>query len=366
MTSRFLLGLAASIFLFCSGCKEAETSGGTSGAALYAYDSTTSTVFVWTDLGALYDSTASTVAPAKQITSTVFGDKISSLDKIINLAWGGLCFDRQRGNLYLVSNTGNIVRVNNIRAQSGAVPSTDVVSFSLSSTGRLATSIFGQAALDSQNDTLYITENGTGGTQIWVVANASSQAQSASITLQSLKADGDTGGTGVAAASGSVYAFMLSGDTVAGVDTYSGPRLRKGTASAFTNATTLIGDKTLLGQYGSLALDTGNNYLFLARHNTDAGAATAPIQVFTVGQFGNGNNQAPTKTLGSTTAQSDLRVLAHAGTKDWLVGLRGNGTTAYEKILVWKAPMGGTDAKIITVSPATSTFKGLVVDGNAS
>jgi hypothetical protein len=159
---------------------------------------------------------------------------------------------------------------------------------------------------------------------------------------------------------------MLDGNTVGTVVTYSGPRLRKGTASGFTDANTLIGSSTLIGKYGSLALDTGNGYLFVARHNTDASATTAPIQVFTAGMFGQAYNQAPTTTLGSATNQADLRVIAHAGTKDWLVGLRGNGTTAYGTIWIWKAPIGGTAAKAITASPATALFKGLAVDGNAS
>jgi len=361
MTLRSLLGLAASILILLTGCKEPDgASGGTSGAALYAYDSTSSAVYVWTDLSTLYSSTATTVAPTKQITSSVFSSKITSL------AWGGLCFDASHGYLYLVSDTGSIVRVGNIRSQSGTVASYDVVSFSLSDTGRLTSSTFGQVALDAQNDRLYITENGTSSTQIWVVNNASSQVQSASVALQALHYSGDTGGTGVAAASGSVYAFLLSGDTVGSLVTYSGPRLRKGTASAFTDAGTIIGGSTLLGKYGALALDTGNGYLFVGRHNADAGATTAPIQVFTTGMFGQAYNQAPTSTLGSTTDQADLRVLAHAGTKDWLAGLSGQGTTAYGKIHVWKSPMGGTAAKVVAASPTTAVFKGLAIDGNAS
>ena len=361
MTSRLLLGLVASFLLLASGCKEPDgASGGTSGAALYAYDSTSSAVYVWTDLSTLYDSTATSAAPTKQITSSVFSSKISSL------AWGGLCFDSQKAYLYMVSDTGNIVRVSNIRAQSGTVSSSEVASFSLSNTGRLSNSTFGQASLDPQTDSLYVTENSSSGTQIWVVTNASSQAQDATITLQALQVSGDSGGTGVASAAGSVYAFMLDGSTVGGVVTYSGPRLRKGTSSAFTDANTIIGSSTLIGKYGSLALDTGNGYLFVARHNTDAGASTAPIQVFATGMFGQAYNQTPTTTLGSATAQSDLRVIAHAGTKDWLVGLRGNGATANGTIFVWKAPTGGTAAKVITASPTSSLFKGVAVDGNAS
>ena len=361
MTSRLLFGLMASLVLLVSGCKEPDAaSGGTSGAALYAYDSSSSAIFVWTDLSTLYDASSSTAAPNKQITSSVFSSKISSL------AWGGLCFDNQKAYLYLVSDSGNIVRVSNIRSQSGTVSSSEVVSFSLSNTGRLSGSTFGQAGLDAQTDNLYITENSGSSTQIWVVPNASSQVQDASITLQALQTTGDSGGTGVAAASGSVYAFMLDGSTVGTVVTYSGPRLRKGTSSAFTDANTLIGSSTLLGKYGSLTLDTGNGYLFMARHNTDAGVTTAPILVFTTGQFGQAYNQAPTTTLGSASAQADLRVIAHAGSKDWLVGLRGNGSTSYGTIFVWKSPTGGTAAKAITASPATSLFKGVAVDGNAS
>jgi hypothetical protein len=361
MTPRFLSGLAASFLLLLSGCKDpGSASGGTAGVALYAYDSSTSSVFVWTDLSALYDGTSTTAAPTKTITSSVFGSKIASL------AWGGLCFDRQSGYLYLVSEAGNIVRVSNIRSQSGTVASSDVVSFSLSSTGRLSSSTFGQAGLDTQNDKLYITENSSSGTQIWVVNNASSQSQDASIALQALQMTGDSGGTGVAAAAGSVYAFMLDGSTVGTVVTYSGPRLRKGTASAFTDANTIIGSSTLIGKYGSLALDTGNDYLFVARHNTDAAASTPPIQVFTTGMFGQSYNQAPTTSIGSATGQSDLRVISHAGSKDWLAGLRGNGTTSYGTIWIWKSPVGGTAAKTITASPTTSLFKGVALDGNAS
>ena len=361
MPTRFFLGLAASLLLLLSGCKDPNgASGGTSGAALYAYDSSTAVVFVWSDLSVLYGGTAATVAPTKQISSSVFSSKLASL------AWGGLCFDAQKGLLYLVSEAGDIVRVNNIRTQSGTVASSDVVSFSLSNTGRLATSTFGQAALDAQNDRLYITENGSSGTQIWVVNNASSQIQGTSIALQALQRSGDTGGTGVAAASGSVYAFMLDGNTVGGLVTYSGPRLRKGTSSAFTDASTIIGSSTHLGKYGSLALDTGNGNLFVARHNTDAGVTTAPIQVFTTGMFGQAYDQAPTTTLGSPTDQANLRVIAHAGTKDWLVGLKGSGSTAFATISIWKSPTGGTAAKTISASPTTSLFKGLAVDGNAS
>lgn len=362
MMQRLLQGLLASLLLFSLACKETDagTSGGTSGAALYAYDSTSSSVFVWSDLSSAYDGAAAALAPSMQITSNVFSSKVASM------AWGGLCLDSQKANLYLVSDTGNIVRLRNLRSQSGVVASSDVVSFSLSNTGRLSGSSFGQACLDAQTDTLYITENSSSGTQIWVVSNASIQPQDASIGLQALQMSGDSGGTGVAAAAGAVYAFMLDGSTVGTVVTYSGPRLRKGTSSAFTDANTLIGNSTLLGKYGALTLDTGNGYLLVARHNTDAGASTPPILAFTTGVFGQAYNQAPTTTIGSPTGQADLRVIAHAGTKDWMVGLRGNGATAYGTIWIWKSPLSGSAAVTLTASPATALFKGVAIDGNAS
>jgi len=358
MTSRFLLSLAASLLFFCTGCKDPNAaSGGTAGVALYAFDSTTSKVFVWKDLNTLYDS-ATAPAPNYQIGSTLF-------TKVTSLAWGGLCFDSQRGTLYLVSDTGTIVRVSNIRSQSGTVPNGEVVSYALSSTGRLTNGKFGQVCLDAQTNTLYITESGDSSTQIWVVANPDSQLQDANIALQGLQMSGDSGGTGVAAASGAVYAFFKDGGTV-GIDALTGPRLRKGTSTAFDATQVILGSSTTLGVYGALALDTGNGYLFVARHNTDAASTAPPVQAFRTGQFGLSYNQAPATTLGSATGQADLRVLSHPGTKDWLLGLRGQGTTGFGTIYLWKSPLGGSAAKAITVTPSGSVIKGAAVDGNAS
>jgi hypothetical protein len=355
MASRFFLGLAASILLLVTGCKDPGSS--TAGSALYTFDSTTSQVFIWTDMEKLYDSP--TNAPDLTITSSLF-------NQVSNLAWGGVCFDQKRGVLYLVSATGTIVRVSSIRTQTGTVPSAQVFSYSLSSTGRLTNSTFGQASLDATNDTLYITENGDSSTQIWVVTGASTQAQNAVVTLQSLLIGGDTGGTGVSAANGVVYAFMANGGPV-GIDSVTGPRIRKGAASAFdpNSNQVIVGDQSLLGIYGSLAYDTGDTVVFAARHNTDSGGTTPPIDVFTTGQFNGGPYQAPNTQLGSAANQPSLRVISHPGTKDWLVGLQGQGTTGYNLIYVWKAPLGGTDA-VKVIAPAGSVLMGLAVDGNAS
>ena len=358
MASRFFLGLAASFLLLVTGCKDPGSS--TAGSALYTFDSTTSQVFIWTDMEKLYDSPAS--LPTYEISSSLF-------NQVSNLAWGGVCFDQKRGVLYLVSATGTIVRVSSIRTQTGTVPSAQVFSYSLSSTGRLTNSTFGQASLDATNDTLYITENGDSSTQIWVVTGASTQAQNAVVALQSLQIGGDTGGTGVSAANGVVYGFMSNGGPV-GINSVTGPRIRKGTAAAFdpNSNQVIVGDQSLLGIYGSLAYDTGDTVVFAARHNTDSGGTNVtkqPIDVFNTGQFNQGPYQAPNMQLGSAANQPSLRVISHPGTKDWLVGLSGSGTTGSNTIYLWKSPMGGTDAVLVT-APAGSVLMGLAVDGNAS
>jgi len=357
MASRFFLGLAASVLLLAAGCKDPGTS--TAGSALYTFDSTTNQVFIWTDLDTLYANPAN--PPTYELSSSLFS-------QVTNLAWGGVCFDQNRGILYLVSDTGTIVRVSSIRSQTGTVPSAQVFSFSLSGTGRLTNSSFGQASVDAANDTLYITENGDSATQTWVVSGASTQTQNASVALQSLQVSGDTGGTGVAAANGAVYGFMANGGPV-GINYVTGPRIRKGTAAGFDPSSnlTLVSTQSpqILGIYGSLAFDTGDGLVFAARHNTDSGITSQPIAIFTTGQFSAGPYQAPNAQLGSAAAQPNLRVIAHPGIKDWLVGLPGQGSTGYNTIFLWRSPTGGTDAVAVT-APAGSVLKGLAVDGNAS
>ncbi len=359
MTLRSMRGLlACAMLLLAFGCVDALTgSGETAGVALYAFDSNTSTVMAWNDLGALYDA-STPPAPDRTISSNL-------LSKVTNLGWGGLCLDSQRNLLYLTSDSGTIVRINQVRTQTGTVPNTDIISFTLSSTDRLTNGKFGQAALDVASDTLYITENGDNGTRIWVVMGASKQVQDNSIALQALQASGDSGGTGVAAGSGNVYGFFVDGNPV-GPDVLTGSRIRMGNLSAFNASGVILGKTTGLGEYGSLALDTANSNLYVSRHNTDSAGTGAPVQVFRTGQFGLSYNQAPAYTVGSATDQADLRVIAHPGTKDWLVGLRGAGTTGYPTLILWKSPLGGVAAKVVTVSPATTVFRGVAMDGNAS
>ncbi len=358
MMSRILRGLAAcALLLLPMACKDALDTGSTTGTALYAFDASTSTVMAWNDLGALY-SASGTPAADRTLSSSL-------LSKVTNLGWGGMCFDSQRGLLYLTSDSGTVVRISQARTQTGAIPNSDIVSFTLSSSDRLTNSVFGQAALDAQGDTLYVTENGDNGTRIWVVSGASTQYQDASVALQALQVSGDLGGTGVAAGSGSVYGYFQDGNPV-GPDVLTGPRLRRGTSAAFDPANVILGSSTALGKYGSLALDTGNGYLFVARHDTDAGSTAPPVEVFRTGQFGLTFNQAPTATLGDATNQATLRVIAHPGTKDWLVGLLGQGTVGYPTLVLWQSPLGGTAAAVKTVAPSTTVFRGVALDGDAS
>ncbi|HEX9082672.1 MAG TPA: hypothetical protein VF768_10355 [Holophagaceae bacterium] len=358
MMTRFLRGFAVlALLVLPMACVDALNSGSTSGVVVYAFDASTSTVMAWDDLESLYDAT-STPAPSRTLSSNL-------LSKVTNLAWGGLSVDAQRNLLYLVSDSGDIVRISQARSQSGTIPNTDIVSFHLSSSDRLTNGKFGQTALDAQSDTLYVSENGDNGTRVWVVTNASTQIQDNTIALQPLQVTGDSGGTGVAAGQGAVYGYFQDGNPV-GPDVLTGPRLRRGTQAGFNPAFVILGSSTDLGKYGSLALDTANGNLYVARHNTDSGGTGAPVAVFHTGLFGSAFNQAPSQTLGSATDQADLRVIAHPGNKDWLVGLRGQGTTGYATLILWKSPLGGTPAKMVTVSPSTTVFLGVALDGNAS
>ena len=161
---------------------------------------------------------------------------------------------------------------------------------------------------------------------------------------------------------------MANGGPV-GINYLTGPRIRKGTAAGFDPSSnlTLVSTQSpqILGIYGSLAFDTGDGLVFAARHNTDSGITSQPIAIFTTGQFSAGPYQAPNAQLGSAAAQPNLRVIAHPGIKDWLVGLPGQGSTGYNTIFLWRSPTGGTDAVAVT-APAGSVLKGLAVDGNAS
>lgn len=366
MRHRGILGLAGALLAVASlelGCVDVPGGGTTGGTVLYAYDNNAQQLIEW-DANAFFDSDSPITL--KTVTSTVFTNKMD------NLAWGGLCLDSNNNQLYLVNETtGVVVRVNNIRSQSGVISSNsqDVTTFTLgsSSSDRLASGKFGQAAIDSSTRTLFVTEkNDSGDTRIWVVSNAATQVQDSTIPATStITVAGDTACTGVAAGlTGQVFAYFQSGDGI-GIDSISGPRLRKGTSGGFAKDTSvLVGANTTLGKYGTLALDSGNLLLFVARHDVDSSASVMPVQAFEIGQFNGGAfNQAPKFTLGTVADQGSLRVLAHPGNKEWLAALTSSGEQAANVIHIWKLPRdSGSVAKIKNITAAS--FKGIAFDGN--
>ncbi|MBL0313413.1 MAG: hypothetical protein IPP78_12030 [Holophagaceae bacterium] len=365
MRHRGILSLAGALLAVAFmelGCVDVAGGGTTGGTVLYAYDNNAHQLIEW-DASAFYDSDNPTTL--KTVTSSVFTNKMD------NLAWGGLCLDSSNNQLYLVhESTGVVVRVSNIRGQNGTITSNspDVVTFTLgNNSDRLSSGKFGQAAIDSATRTLYVTEkNDSGDTRIWVVSNAASQAQDSIVTTNStITVAGDTACTGVAAGlGGQVFAYFNSGDAI-GIDAISGPRLRKGGSSGFSKETSvLVGAKTSLGKYGTLALDSGNNLVFTARHNVDASASAIPVQAFEIGQFnGGGYNQGPTFTLGTVADQGSIRVLAHPGNKEWLAALNSSGEQPANVIHIWKLPRDtGSVAKIKNITAAL--FKGITFDGN--
>jgi hypothetical protein len=285
------------------------------------------------------------------------------------LSWGGLCLDSSNNRIFLVNETtGDVVRVNNIRNQSGTISSTspDVATFTLgTSSDRLSSGKFGQTAIDSATGNLFITEKNDSDTRIWVVGGAGSIADGTTVQLTSLTVSGDKECTGVAAGLiGQVYAYFNSGNAI-GIDQISGPRLRKGASTGFPSDTSvLVGTNTTLGKYGSLALDSGNNILFVARHNVDASASGVPVLAFSIGKFnGGGFNQAPDFTLGTAAAQGNIRVLSHPGNKEWLAALTSTTETAAGAIHIWKLPRDtATVVKVKTIS--SGLFKGIAFDGN--
>ena len=358
-----LLG-ALSLFAFLGlACVDQPGGGSTGGTVLYAYDNSTQQLLEW-DASAFYDNDIPVTL--KTVGSNVFKNKMT------NLSWGGLALDATANRIYLVhETTGDVVRVNNIRGQSGTISSTspDVATFTLgaSSSDRLSSGTFGQAAVDPGTGVLYITEKNDSETRIWVVSNANSLQDGGTVPATNLlKVSGDKACTGVAAGlGGQVFGYFNSGNAI-GIDQISGPRLRKGTSSGFSSdASVLVGSNTSLGLYGTLALDSGNNLVFLARHNIDSSSTSAPVKAFSIGKFnGGGFNQAPDFTLGTNSAQGNLRVLAHPGNKEWLAALTSSSEAATNVIHIWKLPRDPTMvAKTRTISTASS-IRGIAFDGN--
>jgi hypothetical protein len=181
---------------------------------------------------------------------------------------------------------------------------------------------------------------------------------------------GETACTGVAASSTALYAYFNSGGTItngAGSgNSYTAARLRMGSlAGAFSANTNVIVGRdnnsvTMLGAYGCLAYDTGNDILYFARHNTQSGLSGNPVLAFKPGDFSSGFQFATSTTL---AGPSDLRVIAHGGKKDWLVGA---GNTATSTLWIWKGPSTADASKYLTLPAASGSMQilGLALDGS--
>lgn len=357
MHRRLFLGLLAIFLAGHVACVDKlDANGGDTALYLHSVEGgTTAKIQVFNDLDTLFTkSTAS--APAKTLTS-----ELLSQAQALPLAWGGLALDAVGNRLYVVSEKGTIVRIERLRNQlSGAIPTNEAVSFTLASADRLpGTSTFGQAAFDS--NTLYVTEaNSDGTTQIWSISSPEAINSGFAVPLKQIAlTPGDRFGSGLAAGDGSFYGYFNEGDRLDELlNVWRGARLRRGTGSSFPLTGSVIGgDKSLMGRYGSLAFDSGNKLLYFARHNAAGVITGKPILVFTNPLFGGVANVAPT-AMGNESTMSNLRVIAHGGSKDWLAALTDNADSTF---FLWKDPGKGDTS--VTRSLDSGSIRGLAFDG---
>jgi hypothetical protein len=364
-TFRPLLGAALAVALLNQGCVDPDSSGGgsTAGTAIYTFDGsdspTSGRVLIWNDSNNLYNDPLA--APSRTLSGLAF-------DKVKTLGLGGMCMDTTGNRLYLVSESGDVARVESVRSKNGTLSSSaDVVTFSLGSgsADRLSGSKFGQAAIDPQTSTLFVTETGDSDARIWVVQNPAQYPQNANVPIQTITVAGDKKAFGVAAWLGSVYATFQEGNAVIGGNLvqYNGPRLRKGTSSGFAaNTNVIVGTaNTMLRKYGAVAYDSGNDQIYVACHLADAGSSAAPIVVFKPGDFVPGLDKAPYKTLGDSSL-NNLRILAHGGNKDWLAAATASGESPSNVVYLWRNPQTAATPRTVNLSGAK--IRGLAFDGS--
>ena len=353
------------------GCVDPDGEGGggsVTGTSLYVFDASEgaqSRILVYSDVAALFED--SNIQPSRRLSG-------AKIDRVRNLAWGGMCFDSNGNRLYLVSESGDVVRIERARSPdtNGELTNpVNIVSFRLgtSDSDRLANGKFGQASMDPRGTILYVTESNASDTRIWVVTNPGAYFDGLSVGRDGqIFADGDKGGTGVAAANDAVYAYFDDGNNsfISG-DSYAGPRLRRGNSSGFqSNSSVIIGrandNRTRLAKYGSLAVDN-SGYIYLARHLEDAAISSGDaLLIFRAGQFNPGLNQTPEKTF---AAISNLRVISHAVTRDWLVGALSDNDYGRNTLLMWRSPSMGASASVKEVNVGLGvSIRGLALDGS--
>jgi len=364
------------------------------GTMLFVYDGESQSVLVWKDVNSVYAPTTGTTPAAAD--ATISSSLLTSVTP--PLAWGGLAMDTNTNMLYLVTQGGWVTRISDASSQSGSLSNTtDIIQFTLgSATDRFSSgSVFGQAAVDSSQNTLYVMEtsvDGTG-TRVWTLPTASHIANGAAFAAANsatLAVASDTWGSGVAAGgSGTVYGLFGGGSGIVSPSnpgqTIGGPRLRQGQNSAFPTNLLGIGQNVIFGSntgligtvnYGSLAYDGQNNVLYAFGQPAAAFATTptttAQIEVFTTSQFSSGGNQSPNRTLTGVT--SNLRILSHPQDSDWLLGATFTPDTSTTSgvpptgagspnLLIWKDPSGGGAATSVSL-PGVTEIRGMAIGGN--
>jgi hypothetical protein len=356
------------VLLGTLGCKGKDNTGVT----LFVFDGSSSSVKVWDDVNKVQTAFAEGTevpAPDRTISST-------SVMGSITLAWGGLALDNAKNILYLVTETGTVFVIPNADAQNGDISSTsNITSFTLgTSSDYYSSGAFGQAAVDSSTNTLYVLETSLDGsqTQVWYVPNASQQFNQTSTPENTFSAASDQWGVGLAAHSGNVYGLFGAGNAVYNSQgtPYTGPRLRLGQNYAFpASSDVLIGATTGLPgpvNFGSLAFDSQNSILYVWAQ----AANPDDVLMFTQNQFIlSGFDQAPSKTLSDTSATlANLRLIAHSANSDWLLGadmptpaLTGAGTSTLH---IWKNPSGGGVSAVSGTLSVAPEIRGMAIGGN--
>lgn len=364
---RSLTGFSLLLLALLSACRDPGDSV-TSGTALYVYDGSAGVVQIWDDLQALYENGASQL-PTRKLSGSLIQDKV----KVLGI--GGMVFDVSSSRLYLVSESGDVVRIERADKQNGALSaSVDIVSFKLDAgSDRWSDGVFSQAAVDRSSGTLLVMERNPSDARIWVVASPGSYGEGSTVSLQKLVVNGggDSGGMGVAFGSGgAVYGYYTGGKTIyQGGTSYTGPRLRAGSTSGFPlDQQVIVGSSTYLGSsatLGCLAMDTDLNRLYvLSRHNP-VGTSTDPaVLVFRAGSFNPGYNAAPDSTLGTLGDQPDLQLIAHGGSRDWLLGVSGAKLGSPSALAyLWKAPSSGGAPKTLDLSSVVGSIRGMAIVG---
>jgi hypothetical protein len=339
-----------------------QTDADTGKSILYVYDGAANKVLAYDNVSTIYDATAAGAA-----NRTI---DVSSLVSDFTLSWGGMALDVMNQRLFLVSTAGKVIRIHYAGTLNGIPSSDEYHTFTIQG---LSGGVFGQASVDSEG-TFYVTEcDASNKSQVWripVTAQDGTSVSSGFVTAVS----NDAGCRGVAVnGNQTVYAYYNSGDTINinGTD-YSGPRLRSGSpASGFQSDSNTIINKasstenpTKLANYGCLAFDwvTNSGLLFVARQQ-----ATEPVLVFGAGDFSSIFEVVPSRILTGPT-NGNLRVIAHAGTKDWLVGAEATDTAntagAGTSVLwIWKGP-SSADTPVSVNLDTSVKILGLALDGS--